>query len=110
MPGAVGSYDTIVAEVGVGGVVVVAVTTIDTHGVTVQLMVYTLIDPVPDEASLGTGLLTYLVPIFLEATHRIAHRVCIFRLDNRAWIVAIEITLHVVGIVVLGAEDVGVIL
>ena len=110
MPGAVGCHDAIVAEVRVRGVVIVAVASIDTHGASVQLVIDTLINPVPDEAALGTRFLAYLVPIFLESTHRIAHGMCIFRLDDRARIVEIKVTFHVVGIVVLRAEDIGVIL
>ena len=110
MPGAIGSHDAVVTEVGIRRVVVVAVASIDADGASVQLVVDTLIHPVPDEAALCTWLFANLVPVFLEPAHRIAHRMCIFRLDDGAWIVAVEVTFHIVGVVVLGAKDVGVVL
>ena len=45
---------------------------------------HSLVDKVPDETALVIGILSDEVPILLEITHRITHRMGIFTLDKRS--------------------------
>ena len=77
-----GDY-TVVVERVIGCVVVIEVATIIERHLAVGLILrQALIDEIPDETTLIVGVLTDQVPILLESTHRVTHRVGILTLDE----------------------------
>ena len=81
---AVRADQAVVAEVGVGSVIAVEVAAvgIDHHAV-LALPADGLVHEVPDEATLELIILAVEVPVLLEATLGVAHRVGILALDER---------------------------
>ena len=74
---------TIVAEVLVAGIKLVEVATIAINHLAVLLPTDRLIHEVPDKATLVLRILADDVPILLETTFRVTHRMGIFALDKR---------------------------
>ena len=74
---------TIVAEVLVAGIKLVEVATIAINHLAVLLPTDRLIHEVPDKSTLVLRIFADNVPILLETTFRITHRMSIFALDER---------------------------
>ena len=91
---AVGSYDTVTAEIEI--VRFVAETTAEV--VTVRqfaIFVDTLVHPVPDTTAYHTvGMVFDIIPIFVEVADRIPHRVCIFAKEERFFALFLILLLH----------------
>lgn len=97
---AVGTDQTIVTEVVVGPIKAIEVTTVSINADAIfPCPTDGLIHKVPNKTSLQGRILTNQIPIFLETTLRIAHRMCIFALNQRFLdVLALGIFFHV-GIV-----------
>ena len=106
---AVRSNDTVAVEVIVGSGIASVVATIGKNllACNLALIAQSLIDKVPDKATLVFRILANEVPILLEATHRVAHSVGILTLDKRTRILALGIFLAITIIVVHRTEDIG---
>ena len=106
---AVWGDDTVAVEVIVAGGILAVVATVCEYLATRDgaLVAHTLIHEVPDIAALILRILAHQIPIFLEATHRVAHGVSIFTLDQRTRIIVLRISLAALVAVVHGTEDVG---
>ena len=105
----IGGDDAIAVEVIVAGGIASVVATIGEDLLTRDgtLIAEALIDEVPDVAALILGVLADDIPVLLEATHRVTHRMGVLALDERTGIVALGI-LHAVFITqVHRAEDIG---
>ena len=109
---AVGGDDTITVEVVVGGGIaaVVATESEDLLASDLALVAQTLIDEVPDIATLVFRIGADDVPVLLESTHRVTHGVGILALDQRTGVVALRIFLAVLVAIVHRTEDVGLAL
>ena len=53
------------------------------------LAAQTLVDEVPDVSALVGWILTHEVPILFESTDGVTHSVCVFTLDEWAWVVVL---------------------
>ena len=69
-----------------------------------------LIHEVPNESTLISRIFTDHVPIFLQASHRITHRMGIFTLDQRLRRIVPEIFTARIVCVIHRAEDIRIIL
>ena len=109
---AVRSDDTITVEVVVGSRIAAIVATIskDLLASDLALITQTLIDKVPDIATLIFRILTDDVPVLLETTHRVTHRMGVLALDQRTGIVALGVFLAVLIAIVHRTEDIGLAL
>ena len=101
--------DAVAVEVIVAGRILAVVATIGKDGTPRDrtLVAHTLIHEVPDITALILRIFAHQIPIFLEATHRVAHGVSIFTLDQRTRIIVLRISLAALVAVVHGTEDVG---
>ena len=105
----IGGDDTIAIEVVVTGGIASVVATIGEYLLACDgtLIAEALIDEVPDVATLILGVLADDIPVLLEATHRVTHRVSVLALDERTGIVALGV-FHAVFIAQIHrAEDIG---
>ena len=105
----IGGNDTIAVEVVVAGGIASVVATIGEDLLTRDgtLVAKALINEVPDVATLILGVLADDIPVLLEATHRVTHRVGVLTLDERTGIVALGV-FHAVFIAqVHRTEDIG---
>ena len=100
---------TVVAEVVVAGIKAVEVTTVSIdHLAVLAFPAYGLIDEVPDETTLVFRIFTDDVPILLETTLGVTHRMSILALDQRLLVGCVFAIFDAVLIVVIHrAEDVG---
>ena len=108
MQAPVGSYDSIAVERAIRSIIFIEIASESEDMVSASLgrPAHSLVDKVPDETALVIGILPDEVPIFLEITHRITHRMGIFALDQRPrWIVR-QIIDAPIGSCVHGAHDV----
>ena len=106
---AVRIHEAVVAEIGVGGIVIVEIAAvfIDRFSVFAD-SAYALVHEVPDEASLIFGILADKVHVFHETALGIAHRVGVFTLDERTDLGGIlAVFLHAGIVQVHGTVDVG---
>ena len=109
IPRTVGSDESVVAEVLVElAVVVVPVARIAIEGLSVTAHQHRLVDKVPDETTLILGVFPYQVPVLLESSLRVAHRVCILTLNQRTGVVALRIAFTPFVSHIHRAEDIGI--
>ena len=106
---AVGSNDTITVKVMVGSRIASVVATVCKNLLTcnLALVAQSLVNKVPDVATLIFGVLTDDVPILFESAHRVTHGVGILTLYQRTWIVALGIFLAVLVTHIHRTEDIG---
>ena len=106
---AIGSNEAVAVEVMIGSGIapVVAAVGEDLLACDGALVAQTLIDEVPDIATLILGVLADDVPVLLEAAHGVTHRVGVLTLDERTGIVALGILHAVVVAQIHRAEDIG---
>ena len=104
----VGGDDTVAVEVIVGSRITAIVTTIgeDLLASNLTLVAQTLIHKIPDIATLIFRILTDDVPILLEATHRVTHRMGILTLNQRTGVIAFRIALTVIIVGIHRTENI----
>src|SRR3712207_2444254 len=105
---AVGTDESVVAEVVVRSVVLVEVASVAVYLYTVFVLPPArLVDEIPDESALILRILAYDVPIFLESSFGVSHRMRVFALDERFVDIAFAIVDASFIVSVHGAVDVG---
>ena len=93
---------TIVTEIAISSVIRVKVATISiNHSTILSCPSERLIDEIPYISTLNIVIFADKIPVFLEATLRVAHCMCIFTLDQRtghALVLAIPFCVIIIGI------------